>query len=234
VIFLAVAGCEGKQPASSPPPARKDAAVAIDALVTTDASMNPNAGTGEPARRKPPAFALRETPLPQRTPCKADCDDRYPSPKAMACFREAQVHEDINTRPADIMLKGERTHGPCNATSVVIDCCPFKPTDYKGIANKLGWAKATSEERKAIAWVMARVVLGGTIIDADYWLDLPKDLSMPVARDAKGGLVLDYWIAPDGAHSPQFVHEQLTFGEAGDVTVTVLERVNGTLAEPVR
>jgi hypothetical protein len=234
-MLVVVAGCEGKQPASSPPPARKDAAVAI-AVMVSDAPVNSNAGTGEPAPRKPAAFNLREAALPKRTPCKADCSERYPSVKATACFRSAQEHEDMPTRPADIMLQGESKYRPedhsCIAKSLVIDCCPFKPNDYKGIALKLGWANANAEERKAIGWVMARVIFGGTIIDEDYGRDVPKDLSMPEAHEEKPGLVLDYWVIPDGADA-QFVHQQLKIGASGNVAIKALESVKGTLYEPV-
>jgi hypothetical protein len=231
-MVVVLVGCEGKQPASSPPPAPKDAAVAIDAIGTLDGAVNPNAGTGEPAPRQPYAVELREAALPKRTPCGDACDELHISPAANACSRSAQPNND-KAGTVQIQLIGERSKGPCIAKSVAINCCLFKPTDYKAIALKLGWANANAEQRKAIGWVMARVVFGGTIIDEDYSQDLPKDLSMPEAHEEKPGLVLDYWVIPDGAHSPQFVHEQLKIGASGNVAIKVMERVNGTLDEPV-
>ena len=132
------------------------------------------------------------------------------------------------TRPADIMLQGESKYRPddhaCVAKLIVIDCCPVKPSDYKGIALKLGWANASSEEQKAIAWVMARVVFGGTIIDTDWWRDRPKDASMPEAHEEKSGLVIDYWLVPDGAPLTTFVHQELRFAANGNVTQKVLDK----------
>lgn len=210
------AACEGKAPSPTPAtPPQKDAAppVAVDAAI-----VSPTAGTGEPAPRKPPAVVLREAALPARTPCKAECNEKHIPVAASACTRHAQENDDP-AGTVQIQLLGERTKGPCEATSVEIDCCPsLKPTDYKGIALRLGWANAGSEERKAIAWVMARVVFGGRIIDEDTHSSTTVGLSMPEAHEEKGALVLDYWFVPDGAHTATFIHEELRFAESGHVT----------------
>jgi hypothetical protein len=229
ILFVAVVmvlGCEGKQPASSPAPPRKDAAHALDARVEIDAAVpaNPTAGTGEPARRRH-AFELREAALPQRIPCGDSCYAMHPSPAVDACYRQAQEHNNM-AGTAKIRLVGERSKGPCIPKSVEIDCCPsLEPTDYKGIAKRLGWEKANAEERKAIAWVIARVVVGGSIIDEDT-VSRPAEgiTTMPAARDHAGGVVLDYWIVPEGSTRALFIHEQLTFRASGDLTIKVLGR----------
>ncbi|HTL31508.1 MAG TPA: hypothetical protein VL326_00210 [Kofleriaceae bacterium] len=218
-----VAACSKGQKAA-PSPAPKDAAVVVaDAAAAPDASAN-TAGNGEPAR-PPAAYVTREAALPPRKACKTACDEQHMSPAAGACYRRAQEHDDM-AGTADITLIGERSKGPCIPTSVVIDCCPaFKPTDLEGIAKQLGWATATIEQRKAIAWVIARVVVGGRIVDEDM-VSMPAQgiTSMPATREKNGGVVLDYWLVPDGAHSALFIHEQLTFSANGKVTDKQLDR----------
>src|SRR5688572_2749455 len=128
-------GCEGKQ-ATSPPQARKDAAVvAADAAPSIDASLDPSQGTGVPApRQRPPTAAqLREAALPQRTACKETCKAQEASAVANWCWRWAELDGKKS-----IIAVGSFKQSACVAHTVTIDCCPaVKPTDHKGIAKKL-------------------------------------------------------------------------------------------------
>ena len=217
VLLLTALGCEGK-----PAPATGSSGSAGPATpVRADAALDASTDAG-PLLKRVSATGAREAALPERTPCAATCADMKMSPAVDACYRAAQT---LATRDADarILLIGQRTKGPvCMARKVVIDCCPaYKPTDLKGIAKRLGWATANVEERKAIAWVIARVVVGGSIIDEDNEDSVAQGLSMPGAREDHGGIILDYWVLPDGARSADFIHEQLTFRATGEVSEMV-------------
>jgi len=100
----------------------------------------------------------------------------------------------------------------------------MSPLDLTAIAKKLGWATADIEGRKAIAWVIARVVIGGRIIDEDTNSRPAEGItSMPSAREEKGGVVLDYWMVPDGVRTATFGHDRVTFAANGKVTIEVLD-----------
>lgn len=164
----------------------------------------------------------REAGMPPRTACATTCS--HPA-------------GDCNRIEGSVFVEAEWDHHVgCYVRTVRIDCCPALPADdAAGIATALGWQRASTEERVAIAWFIARVVQGRSILAKvpEPFGELPTFTAPTVTSQAP--VVLDFWWWPHDVRRRRLVHEQLRFSDDGVPTaVPVVEIEAGGLGPAAR
>lgn len=205
--LVLLAGCSKREEAK-PAPAPGSAAGVEDVVPAEVEAIAP----AKPTVGKPVA---REAAMPPRTACATTCK---------------QPDGDCHRVEGTIFVEGDwNNHIGCYHRAVQIDCCAALPVDdVSGIATALGWKAATTEQRVAIAWFIARVVKGRSILT-----EVPEPFGAVPAFtqptvSSQQPVVLDFWWWPHNVRSLVLVHEKLRFNEDG---VPIAEPVREVEAE---
>lgn len=182
------------------------------ALIVEDVTPPLGAETIAPAKATVGAAVAREAGMPPRTACAATC---------------SQPAGDCNRVEGSIFVEAAwSNHVGCYVRAVQIDCCPALPVDDPAaIASALGWKTATTEQRVAIAWFIARVVMGRSILTAvpESFGAVPA-FTPPTVR-SQAPVELDFWWSPHNVRRLLLAHDRVRFSDDGVPTAEPIAEI---------
>lgn len=216
-LALAVGAC-GKRsdsPPASPPTMAIDATGARPPIDPPPPPPPEEAGDEDFDDQTRGPWVARERGVPPRTPCKPDCV----VPTLRPLDGDNGGYPDCRRWAPGVLGTGSSSHSNCSGSSVAIDCCAaIAVDDSPAIPNALGWAKATPEQRVAIAWLAERVAHQALIFEqaGPRW-PASAPFAPPHGEARDHAAVLTYWSAHMDGYAMETVWtlERVTYAADG-------------------